>query len=84
MLRIAALCLLVCGCTTTLPPKVAFPLPSEILLAAPRPLLVLPGEGEVTPQVLMTTVARNYGVCRENSAAHATLIEWVRRQGEVK
>lgn len=84
MLRIAALCLLASGCTTTLPPKVAFPMPSEILLAAPRELQTLPGDGEVTPQLLMTTVGRNYGVCRENAAAHLTLIEWVRRQGDVK
>jgi hypothetical protein len=84
MSRILALCLLACGCSTTLPPRAVFPLPSEVMLTYPRPLQKLPGEGEVTPQVLMETVAANYGICRSNAAGHTELINWVRRQHELK
>ena len=84
MSRILVVCLLISGCSTTLPPRASFPLPNETMLTPPRELMVLPGEGEVTPQVLMETVAANYGICRENAVGHTQLINWVRRQHEVE
>ena len=84
MLKILALCLLVSGCSTMLPPKDNYLSPNELMMRDPKPLKTLPGSGEVTPQVLMSTVAENYGICRENLVAHQELILWVRKQSEVK
>ena len=84
MYKILALCLLVCGCSTTLPPKDTYLLPNPLMMREPQQLKMLPGEGEVTPQDLMTTVAINYGICRANSVAHAGLIQWINKQAGVK
>jgi hypothetical protein len=59
-------------------------MPSQLQMQTPQPLKTLPGNGEVTPQVLMATVAENYGICRENSVAHDALIQWVLKQSQVK
>ncbi len=48
------------------------------------PLKVLPGTGEVTPQVLMSTVAENYGICNENSTKLQALQHWVQQQALIK
>jgi len=53
-------------------------------MRAPKPLKRLPGEGLVTPQLLMETVAENYGICRENSIAHEELINWIHKQNSVQ
>lgn len=82
--RILALCLLLSACSTTLPPKDTYLLPNKLMMEQPKPLKVLPGNGEVTLQVLMATVVENYGICRENSVAHQELIQWVRNQAKVK
>jgi hypothetical protein len=81
--RILALCLLLSACSTTLPPKDTYLLPNKVMLEQPKPLKTLPGNGEVTPQVLMATVVENYGICRENSVAHDALIQWVLKQSKV-
>ena len=67
-----------------LPPKDNYRAPSELLLREPLKLKTLPGTGEVTPQLLMSTVAMNYGLCGENRVAHLELIQWKRKQAAVK
>jgi hypothetical protein len=54
-----------------------------MLLREPIPLKGLPGTGNVTPQVLMATVAENYGSCHENIVAQQELIDWIRKQKAV-
>lgn len=84
MYRVIVLCLILSGCTTTLPRQDNFPNPPALVMRPAKPLKMLPGKGRVNPQDLMKTVAENYGVCRENAVTLSTLQEWVREQGKVK
>jgi len=59
-------------------------MPNQLQMQPPKPLKALPGEGPVTPQALMETIAENYGICRENSVAHEELINWIRKQNTVQ
>jgi hypothetical protein len=67
----------------TLPRKDSYLAPTELLLREPLQLKVLPGVGNVTPQVLMSTVAENYGICHENIVAQQELINWIKKQKDV-
>ena len=84
MCRVIVLCLVLSGCSTTLPLPATFPKAPELMMRPAKLMKMLPGDGPVDPQALMKTVAENYGVCRENAVTLSTLQEWVRDQGKVK